>query len=169
METVPENTFYTDDAAVIGEMLKRDWSLGPQNQVNVAYIPSGFMADARIGFVYVYKVSGTNRISSTDYHSLERNCTLSIRVSNPSRENHFAWCQEVYRILLANRRCNDNLGGYLFLEITGDRETNDLTAYYVTTIEVRMTRYCKPIRTAGFGNSVNKAVQDSNGIGKEQS
>lgn len=160
LDPVEEQPFYYDEPKIIAELLKKEWSLGPQNSPNVEYDPHGFYMSTRTGGIYVYRISGTNRISSIDYQAVHRDSYLGIRVSNPKRENHLRWCQEVYRILLSNRRHHPALGDYLFLEVTGERESNDLTSYYVTTFDVKMTRYNKPIRSAGFGDRINKAIDD---------
>ena len=160
MDVVPETSFYTDDAKMIAEMLKKDWSLGPEMTPNVIYDPRSFFQANRVGGIYVYRISGSNRITATDYHSVWRDVNLSIRISNPMRENHFAWVDEVYRILLANRRHHPVLNDFLFLEVTGENESNDLTSYYVTTVNIKLTRYNKPIRSAGFGDRINKAIDD---------
>lgn len=160
MDVVPENPFYTDDPRMIAEMLKRDWSLGPEMSPNITYDPRSFFQANRVGGIYVYKRSAPQRITSTDYQAVQRESNVSIRVSNPMRDNHIAWVQEVYRILYSNRRHHPVLNDYLFLEVLGDDESNDLTSYYVTTVNVKLIRYNKPIRSAGFGDRINKAIDD---------
>ncbi len=152
---------YSDDAKMIAEMLRDQWSLGPQQEANITYIPEQIMVSARVGNIFVYRVSRNNRISTTDYQTLQRQSNLSIKVSTRFRENHFAWCEEVYRILLANRRKGHaEMGGWLFLEITNDRSMVDLSGWYTTTIDIRLTTYAKPIHSAGFGDRINKIVED---------
>lgn len=160
LDPVPETVIYSDDVKIIADLIKSEWSLGPEHTPNVIYEPQSFLAANRVGGIYVYKVSSNNRISAIDYQSLERSTTIGVRVSNPMRHNHLAWCQEVYRILLSNRRHHPVLGNYLFLEVLGEKESNDLTAYYVTTIDVKLTRYNMPIKSAGFGDRINKAIDD---------
>lgn len=159
---VPEPEMYCDDAKLIADMLKDQWALGTQDQANITYIPEQIMVNARVGSIFVYPVSRTNRISSVDYQTLQRVSNLSIKVSTRFREDHFDWCNEVYRILLANRRRGQKcMNGWLFLEITGDHQLRDLSGWYSTTIDVRLTTYNKSIQSAGFGDTINTKLADT--------
>lgn len=157
----PETPMYTDDVSLVAQMLKDQWSLGPDQEPNIQFEPEAFMANSmtetgRNGLIYVYQLSRTNRVASTDYRTLERTSHISIRVSNRFRNIHYLWCDEVYRILLANRRLgNADLNGYTFLEINNDQQSNDLSGYYTTTFDIKLTCYASPIRSHGFSRPVH--------------
>lgn len=51
MDVVEEESFFTDDVKLIADMLKTDWSLGPENSPNVNYEPSAFLTNARVGTI----------------------------------------------------------------------------------------------------------------------
>lgn len=110
------------------------------------------MMHIRNGGIFVYQTNRTNRISSVDYRTFERQAYVSLRVTNKDRDQHFQHCEEVYRILMANRRAGPcRLNGYEFLEVVDDLSMNDLSGMYATTIDCRLTGYAHPIRSAGFG------------------
>ena len=162
-DVVPENSFYTDDAALIVDMLKRDWSLGPDYMPNVTFIPEEMMVNARLGYVFVYRVSRSNRITTVDYRTLGRESYVSIKISTRLRKDMFAFADEIFRILLANRRLGQNrMEGYTYLEIQSDRETKDLSGWYTTTIDIKLVTYNKAIRSAGFGDTINRQIDDLN-------
>lgn len=161
-ETIRENELFPDNARMITNMIKNQWSLGAQNECNITFIPEQYMVNARVGSIFVYPISTTNQISSTDYHTLQRTARLGVKVSTRMRENHYVWCEEVYRILMANRRRGQKcMHGWLFLEVTGERQMTDLSGWYTTTFDIKLTTYAKPIRSAGFGDKVNKMIEDS--------
>ena len=152
---------YEDDAKLIADMLKDQWSLDIGQELVVAYEPSGYMIDSRVGSIYVYLLNRSNRIASADYRTLERHTRVSIRVSNQFRNNHFLWCDEVYRILMANRRAGKGpLGGNTYLEVLSDRTQNDLSGWHTTTIDIDLVSFNTPLRTAGFGDRINRKVAD---------
>lgn len=157
----PENSFYTDDVKVTVDMLKSEWSLGPESAVPaIEYEPEKYMTDARTGMIYVYQISRNSSISTTDYRTLRRTSDIGIRVATRFRDVHFAWCDEVYRILMANRRRGQHFNrGYTYLEVTGDRMSTDPSGWYTTTIDVRYVTYNAPIRTPGFGDKINKKYE----------
>lgn len=147
-----DDEFFSDDARMMAEMIQDQWSLGPGKEVNVAYEPEAYMTDARYGQIYVYLVSRNNSISTTDYRTLHRTARVSFRISNRFRDVHMEWCNEVYRILLANRRLGVwGLGGYTYYEILGDRTANDQQGWYTTTIDINLIGHCFPICSSGLG------------------
>ena len=160
---VPENKFYTDDAGLIANMLKEQWSLGPDYMPNVTYIPEEMAVNSRLGMIFVYRLTRQNRITTVDYRTYGRDSYVSIKISTRLRKDMFAFADEVYRILLANRRLGqDRMEGYTYLEIQNDRELRDLSGYYTTTIDVRLVTYNKAIRSAGFGDTINRQIDDLN-------
>lgn len=165
-DVVPETNLYSDDVRLITRLIQDQWSIGMENPLNIEFEPEQQMVNSRIGNVYVYHISRNNRISTVDYRTLERNSKVGVRVATRFRKNHYEWCDEVYRILMANRRLGqgyNNLGYYTFLEVISDRQFTDLSGWYVTTFDVRLTGYNTPLRSAGFGDEINKAIWDSTG------
>lgn len=162
---VPETNLYSDDVRMVTEILRRDWSIGLENPLNIEYEPEQMMVNGRIGNIYVYHVSRENSISTVDYRTLRRQSKVAVRVANRFRENHYAWCDEVYRILMANRRpgigpCG--LHNYTYLEVTSDRHFTDLSGWYVTTFDVKLIGYAVPLHSAGFGDEANVEIAAAN-------
>ncbi len=152
----PENGFFRDDVAVITDMLKNQWSLGPEDTPVISYSMEGMMVDARKAYVYVYHVSRYNSISSTDYHTLQRTSFIDIRVSTRARPKLYMYAQEIYRIIYANRRVGpDKLNGYTWMEITNDRLDNSAQGWYSVLFSIKLVSYCYPIYSPGFGDEIN--------------
>ena len=64
---------------------------------------------------------------------------------------------------MANRRAGKKrLGGYSYLEINNERFSNDLVGWFTTTIDIKMVSYNTPLRSAGFGDDINKKVACNN-------
>lgn len=157
---VPETSFYTDDAKLVADILKDEWGLDMDVPDSITYVPESFMMNARVGSIFVYSVSTPFRIATTDYATLNKTSHVSIRVSNRFRENHFRWCNEVIRIILANRRAGPViLNGYEYMEMTNFRPNQDQSAWYTSTIEVRLVHPHVAIQSAGFGNKVNESIE----------
>lgn len=155
-----EHPFATDDAAMIADLLRRDWNLGPGKEPSIGHDPSQQVTSARYAAIYVYLLNRSNRISTTDYRTLERTAYIGIRVSASLRNNFEEVLQEVYRILLANRRGGKRrLGGYTYLEITSDRFSNDLQGFYSCTLDIRLVSYNAPIYSAGFDEPMNSGIE----------
>lgn len=158
---VPENNFFTDDAALVANLLKKEWSLGPEYMPNITYIPEEMAVSARLGYVFVYRVSRTNRITTVDYRTLGRDSHISIKLSTRLRKDYLAFGEEIMRILMANRRLGqDRMEGYTYLEVMSDRDTRDLSGWYTVTIELKLVTYNKAIRSAGFGDTINRQIDD---------
>lgn len=147
-----EVEYFTDDARLIADLLREQWSLGPGEEPVVSFVPESQMMQARIGAIYVYTLSMPLNISTVDFRTMQKLGYVSMRLSNRDRARHFAWGQEVMRILLANRR-SPRLGdnGYTFMEVTSVRQTPDLSGWYTATFDVKLTSYHRPIRSDGFG------------------
>lgn len=163
-EVVPETNLYSDDVRVIYDLIKDNWSIGYDNPLNIDFEPEQFFVQGRVGNIFVYHISRTNKINTVDYRTLERHSKIGIRVATRFRKNHYQWCDEVYRILMANRRLGkgrDKLWTYTYLEVLDDRQFTDLSGWYATTIDVELTSYNTPIVTAGFGDDINKAIFES--------
>ena len=137
---------------IIADLIKSQWSLELGDEPSVAYRRDAYMMNSRVGAIYVYMIAGTQNISTIDYRTTQRVANLSIRLSNPDRDRHLRWIEEIERILMVNRRAGPRvLGGFEFLEITSVSPANDLSGYYTTTIDIRLTGFAFKIRSAGFG------------------
>lgn len=144
--------FDPDLPAIVSDMIKGQWSLEIGDEPVVAYKRDSYMMNSRVGAIYVYMLSVVPQISTVDYRATQRVAQLSIRITNPHRDRHIRWVNEVYRILMANRRAGPRkLGGYEFLEITSLTPSNDLSGFYTDTIDIRMTGYAFGIESDGFG------------------
>lgn len=158
---VPENKFFTDDASLIANMIKSQWSLGPEYMPNVTYIPEEMAVSARLGYIYVYRITRPNRITTVDYRTLGRESYVSVKLSTRLRKDMFAFGEELFRIFMANRRLGqDRMEGYTYLEVQSDKETRDLSGWYTVTIDLKLVTYNKAIRSAGFGDTINRQIDD---------
>ena len=165
-----EDGLFNEDARFLTELIQSEWSLDMDNiPESISYEQESFMTNARVGSIYVYEVSVPFGISTTDYATLRRTGHVSIRVSNRFRENHIKWCNEISRILLANRRAGPEiLNGYEYLEVTNYRPSNDLSGWYTTTIEVKLTQPHVPVESPGFGSRVNELMRKCREQGSEE-
>ena len=160
-DVVLENRFFTDDAALIANMIKDEWSLGPEYMPNVTFVPEEMAVSARLGYIYVYRITRPNRITTVDYRTLGRESYVSVKLSTRLRKDMFAFGEELFRIFLANRRLGqDRMQGYIYMEIQSDKETRDLSGWYTVTIDLKLVTYNKAIRSAGFGDTINRQIDD---------
>lgn len=155
---LPETRFFTDDPMLICDLLKEEWALDIKDMpLSISYEPEQLMTDARTGTIYVYEVSHSAEPSTTDYRTLNRESHLNIRISNRFRHVHYMWVDEVYRILMANRRAGTKLlNGYTHMEVFVDRPFNDASGWYVSIVDVRLIMPHMPILSPGFGEKVNR-------------
>lgn len=142
-----------DMPKLVADMIRGQWDLAMGDEPVIYYDRNSYSAYLRVGGLYIYTVNiSVPTISTVDYRTTQRNYYLDIRIMNPNREKNIAWINEVYRILMANRRAGPKkLGGYEFLEVTAVEQINDTTAWYAATISVKFTGYAFPIHSSGFG------------------
>lgn len=160
-DPVKETPLFTDEPRMIAEMLRDQWSLGPEDTPTIAYVPEEYMTSARVAFIYVYQVSRYNSISTTDYRTLQRTSFLAIRLNTRFRHKLYEYMDEIYRIAMANRRLGQkSLRGYTYFEIINDRIQNDLSGWYTATMDLKLTSYNYPLRSAGFGDRVNRLIEE---------
>lgn len=158
-DNVEETPLFLDDSRIIGEMLKDDWSLGPGKEPTIAYKPESYMMNARYGAIYIYMISRSTQPTSADYRTVQLTSHVGIKISSNFRENHFEICEEIKRILMANRRAGKKrLGGYTYLKLENERFSNDLVGWFTTTMDISMISYNTPLRSAGFGDDINRKV-----------
>ncbi len=159
-DTVEEHKFFTDDAEMIANLIRSEWILGPEKEPSIGYTPEAYITNARYGSIYVYVLNRANQITSTDYRTLQRVAHVGIKVTCRHRKPYFEMCEEIYRIILANRRLGIHaLNGYSFMEIVNERSSNDLVGWYTTTFDIKLTGYASPIRSAGFGDKTNRKIE----------
>lgn len=160
MEPVlPETELFTDDVAVLGNLLRANWSLGMGKEPSIAWEVGAQKMNSRYASIFLYMVNRNTQVNSVDYRTLQRVSHVGIKVSSPIRQNFFEVHNEILRILMANRRSGKrNLGGFTYLEITNERFSNDLIGFYTSTLDVKMTSFNTPIKTAGMGDEVNRRV-----------
>lgn len=160
---VEETDFYVNLPEVIGEMLRRDWSL--PHMPSIAYEPEAYKQGSNgiervSAFIYVYLISEVYHTSTCDYSTLESTARIGIKVSSRFQGETYKVCREVERIILANRRLGmDRLAGYTYIELDARRPTNELTGWQSTIITILMHGYCRPIKSAGFGDRINKLIE----------
>lgn len=149
---VDETPLFTDEPKMIADLLRDNWSLGPDDTPTISHIPEEYMTSARVAFIYVYQISRYNSVSSTDYNTIQRTSFLAIRLNTRFRHKLFEYMDEVYRIAMANRRLGQNrLKGFTFFEVINDRVQNDLTGWYSATMDLKLTSYNYPLKSDGFG------------------
>lgn len=160
---VKETVLFTDEPQFIVNLLRENWSLREGDLPTIACIPEEYITSARAGFVYVYQISRYNSVSSTDYSSLQRTSFIAIRLNTRYREKLYEYMDEIYRIIYANRRVGQKgLMGFSYLEVINDRLMNDVSGWYTATMDVKMTSYNYPLRSAGFGDRINRDVEERN-------
>lgn len=166
---VKESILFGDDPGMIVEMLRDQWSLGPEDTPTITHIPEEYMTSARVALIYVYQVSRYNSVSSTDYNTIQRTSFLAIRTSTRFRPKFFQYMEEIYRIIYANRRVGQgHLGGYTFMEVINDRTAQDVLGWYTNTMDIKLTAYVYPLKSAGFGDKINRKLADKTNIGDAQ-
>ena len=158
-----ESILFSDDVGCITKILKDEWSLGPRDTPVIDFVPEATMALAMPAYIYVYQVSRYNSISSTDYRTLQRNSFIGIRISTRSRDKMYEYMDEVYRILMANRRAGPQyLNHYTYMEAINDHIDNNSTGWYSATIDIKMISYCFRVRSPGFGKEINESFLKTN-------
>ena len=159
-----ESVLASDDVACIAKILKEDWSLPPYDTPVIDFVPEATMAYAMPAYIYVYQVSRYNSISSTDYRTLQRNSFIGIRISTRSRDKLYLFMDEVYRIIMANRRAGPQyLNHYTYMEAINDHIDNSATGWYSATIDIKLISYCFRVRSPGFGREINESFIKTNG------
>lgn len=159
---IRETLLFTDEAAVIADMLRDEWSLGPSEVPNIEYIPEKAVQNARVGAIFVYVVSTSNRQSTTDYRTIDKTVHLNIKLDNRTRDNHFKMGQEIYRILMANRRIGrrHNMGNS-YLEVNNHRTLPNEVGWYTTIFDVTFVAHNVSLISAGFGDKINSQIEDN--------
>lgn len=163
-----ESPLFTDEPRMIAEMLRDNWSLGPDDIPTIAYVPEEYMTSANVAFIYVYQISRYNSVSTTDYRTIQRTSFLAIRMNTRFRHKLFQYMDEIYRIIMAHRRIGQKgLKGFTFMEVINDRIQNDVSGWYIATMDIKLTSYNYPVRSAGYGDSINRII-DQYGCEKEE-
>lgn len=165
VDPVPENPMFTDDVKLVADILKSQWSLPIGYEPIIQYKPESMIANGGVGYIYIYQPSRSSRPNTVDMRTIQRNGYVTIRISCRHRDFFLMWGQEIYRILLANRRAGKQvLYPYTYMEVTSERPSNGMQGWYQTTLEVKLTSFNHHVRSAGFGDRINRKVDDSNCI-----
>lgn len=165
VDPVPENPFFTDDVELVASILKDQWSLPIGYEPVIQYKPESMLVNAGIGSIYVYQTSRSSRPNSVDMRTVQRNSYVTIRISCRHRNYFLMWGEEVYRIIMANRRAGKKvLYPYTYMELTSERPSNGMQGWYQVTFEVKLTSFNHHARSAGFGDKINRKLDDSNRI-----
>lgn len=146
------------------ELLEQEWDTGLNDKPTFTYQPESLMVNARLGTIHVERLTRTNGIDTSDYRTVRRNSYLSVKISCRFRETMLSWGEEFYRIIMENRRA-PTIRPWEFMEISAERPTPDLSGWYTTVFDIKLTRYCEPIRSHGFGRAADqfKSLPDGEG------
>lgn len=160
MDPVQEPGFYPDVAKLIAELLIDNWDRPIGHVPAISYKPEQYMVSANFGAVYVYALNTNPQITTVDYRTVQMNPQVGIKVSCRFRENHEEICSEIYRILMLYRRAGiHRLDGFSYIQIISERRSNDMSGWYMTTIDIQLISYATPIESAGFGPEVEKKLR----------
>lgn len=142
---------YTDDEGFLADLIKREWGID-FDCPNIYYIPNALARNNIPGSIYIYDLGRSVPKLSINYEFVRRVRRIAIDISNPeNRDRHFAYVNEVIRILMKHRRAGPSrLNGYDYLEISNISDKPGYTQWYQTIIEVVMTKEFAPIPYAGF-------------------
>lgn len=161
-DPVQEPGLKKDVAKLIGELLKRNWDRPIGHEPAISYSPDQYMVSANFGAIYVYGLNTSPQISTTDYRTVHMNPQVGIKISSRFRENHYEICREIYRILMLYRRAGiHKLDGFSYIKILNERNSNDMSGWFMTTIDIQLTSFATPIESAGFGPEVERMLSGS--------
>lgn len=144
--------FDLDEAQTLARIIDASWGLD-KDKPPIEYLPERFAVNARNGLIYVQTISNNTKIDAVDYQSLTQDAHVSIRISARFREDLYRWREEVRRIILMFRRpgrLKGIIGNNTYMELTGTRNSTDLSGWYATVFEIRMVGYCIPIDGDGL-------------------
>lgn len=144
---------YTDDERMICEMIDREWSI-PFDKPNLYYRPIALARNNLPGSIFVYDMGRSFPTPrGINYEQTKRNRRLSIDIQTPeNRERHFAYVNEVIRILMKYRRAGpDRLGGWEYLELGNISDRQGYVNFYHTVAELNLVVECSPLSRSGFG------------------
>lgn len=158
--SMDETPFFTDDVGLIGELIRSEWSL--EEEPVVAYDAESYMMNSRVGSIYVYQMSTSNGIVSTDYNTMKHQAFLGIKLSVRSRERFYEWGNEIYRIIWRHRRSPVlHRNGYTLMDLTAHRMHQNLSGWYACTFDIRLIRMHMPIVQNGFGGAVSGTIPEA--------
>lgn len=143
---------YTDDEGFIAELIKREWSID-FDIPKIYYIPNALARTNIPGSIYIYDMGRNIPKFGINYENVRRVRRLGISIQNPeNRERHFAYVNEVIRILMTYRRAGpDKLNGYDYLEISAISDKQGYTNYYDTSLDISLIKEVARIPYSGFG------------------
>lgn len=143
---------YTDDEGFLAELIKREWSID-FDIPKIYHIPNALARNNIPGSIYIYDMGRNIPKFGINYENVRRVRRLGISIQNPeNRDRHFAYVNEVIRILMTYRRAGpDRLNGYDYLEISAISDKQGYTNYYDTTLDISLIKEVARIPYAGFG------------------
>ncbi len=149
-------SWFSDDKQLILDILKEEWSLGAEEVPTWYCKPELMMRNSKIGSVYVYDSAGHNneRILGINYEGYRRTHRLTIDVMNPLEERNIRWLDEIYRILLNNRRSyklRRDKYDWDYIQIGTDTYRTGYVGFYHTTLEITLVKEFFGIKSDGFG------------------
>lgn len=157
----PRLEWYQDDRQNLADLIKAQWSLGPQETPLIYCNEQGTARRNQPGSIYIYySTDRTYERISVNYDAVRSTVQMTLNVQNPGSSNgtgdaarrHERWMRELIRILNENRRYNAGIKGWDYLDIRSVRDQNVYINYFVTNVEVKLTIECKPIVSTGFGS-----------------
>lgn len=154
-----EEVYYSDDTRMVCELISSHWEYDPANKPLFYFDKSdeqGRNVTARQsqrGSIYIYSLGKNITRQSINYDSMRWTHRICIDIQNPvNRERHYAWMNEVYRILWKYRRAGRyQLGGWDYFDISNESYKPGYVAYYHATIEINLVREVKRLPGGGFG------------------
>ena len=148
---------YTDDERMVAEMIKREWDI-PFDIPRIYFIPNAIARVNIPGSIYIYDMGRNIPKYGINYEYTKRVRRLGIDIQNPeNRDRHFAYVNEVIRILMKYRRAGrSQLGGYDYLEINNITDRQGYTNYYHTVMDISLTAEVSPIPYSGFNTPCEK-------------
>lgn len=146
--------FYSDDVFMVRELLEDNWSLGVGEIPKFYHDQNQLARDNNPGSIYVYSLGKNIAKVGINYDGMRTTHRICIDVQNPvNRERHYAWMNEIYRILMKYRRAGKRqLKGWDYYDVSNESFKHNYTSYYHDTLEISLVREVKPLIQSGFGD-----------------
>lgn len=141
-------------ARVVTELLKREWSLGPQRTPNILWGADKQAVNSRNGVIYIQYRPTDETVSTMDYRTVDQIHHLTVKFTHHNEDAVFGMMAEARRILYGYRRTGiKGPLGYSEIRIRSTAPMEGLLGHYIWTMSVELREYCKPIGSFGFGGS----------------
>lgn len=145
---------YTDDTKLVSDMLGREWSLD-FDRPHFYYDQDALARNNHPGSIYVYSMGVSYNRIGIDYGNVRKVHRMAIDVQNPvNRERHFAYCNEVLRILNLYRRAGPcKLPGWEYVDFSNFSYKQGYTKFYQSVLDMALVRELQPLAPSGFGTA----------------